>query len=108
MCSDRGSRVVAEMGRGRSGRRLFGMRWVWWLPAVVVALVLPGVLVASSAQARAAQSDAGSWSRVADMRTARFSFASVVLPDGRVLVAGGVSSGSFQVLRSAELYDRVS
>jgi hypothetical protein len=45
------------------------------------------------------------WSSAASMSEARESFASAVLEDGRVLVAGGASRATGVMLASAELYD---
>jgi hypothetical protein len=49
----------------------------------------------------------GSWSRISSMRLARMYYASAVLADGRVLVAGGeFNGGTDEVeLDSAEIYD---
>lgn len=50
----------------------------------------------------------GEWSPAASMTDPRFDFDMVLLPDGRVLVAGGSSNatdGEYGALRSAEVYD---
>ena len=46
----------------------------------------------------------GTWTETAGMGTVRFFHAATLLPSGKVLVAGGRSSGSV-ILSSAELYD---
>jgi hypothetical protein len=46
----------------------------------------------------------GAWSGTADLNEARAQHRAVVLPDGRVLVAGGIGFGSAGYLASAELY----
>jgi hypothetical protein len=48
------------------------------------------------------------WSSAAELSEARDSFASFVLPDGRVLVAGGLSGAPTEPIASAELYDPAS
>ena len=45
----------------------------------------------------------GSWSQTAGMSQKRYSFSAALLPDGRVLAAGGVGNPAF--LSSAEAYD---
>jgi Galactose oxidase, central domain/Kelch motif len=45
----------------------------------------------------------GAWSATGSLATARFAYTATLLPNGKVLVAGG--SGSTSVLASAELYD---
>ena len=47
----------------------------------------------------------GSWSPIAPMKNARRYFASVVLADGRMLVAGGEYSDAGGDLNAAEIYD---
>ncbi|MFE5806234.1 Kelch repeat-containing protein [Streptomyces sp. NPDC056491] len=50
----------------------------------------------------------GLWSPTGELREARFSHSATLLPDGRVLIAGGAgvrSPQSHRTLRSAELYD---
>src|SRR5437867_5087428 len=68
--------------------------------SVVVSLLMATALVAIGRAAGAA----GTWTPAASMSTPRigFNFAPL-LPDGRVLVSGGVNQGI--VLASAELYD---
>jgi hypothetical protein len=51
----------------------------------------------------------GTWSPTGALQTARRYHSATLLPDGKVLVAGGIGSGSEDpVLASAELYDPVS
>lgn len=50
-----------------------------------------------------APAQAGSWTNASSMATARYNHTASLLPNGRVLVAGGI--GSSNVLSSAELYD---
>ncbi|VBB43130.1 putative Kelch repeat-containing protein [uncultured Desulfatiglans sp.] len=48
----------------------------------------------------------GAWERTGDMKTSRSHHTATLLPDGRVLVAGGRRAGDCnETLRSAELYD---
>ncbi len=48
----------------------------------------------------------GIWERTGDMKTRRSHHTATLLPDGRVLVAGGRKAGDYnETLRSAELYD---
>ena len=49
----------------------------------------------------------GTWSRVGDLGTSRVGHTATALPDGRVLVVGGVndSAGASAVLISAEIFD---
>jgi hypothetical protein len=51
----------------------------------------------------------GSWDQIGDMKTARMYYASAVLADGRVIVAGGEYDGGKDAvdLLSAEIYDPV-
>jgi WD40 repeat protein len=46
----------------------------------------------------------GTWTRTGSMTTARANFSATLLPDGKVLVAGGTSASGV-ALASAELYD---
>lgn len=53
--------------------------------------------------------DTNEWSAGQDLLTARWIHSSTLLPDGRVLLAGGsASSGEGSALQSAELYDEVT
>ena len=45
----------------------------------------------------------GKWMLTGSMNAARFDFSMVLLPSGKVLIAGGFGSNSF--LATAELYD---
>lgn len=47
----------------------------------------------------------GTWSATGAMLTARYGHAVALLPDGKVLVAGGVAPGNSGALATAELYD---
>jgi Kelch motif len=51
----------------------------------------------------------GSWDQIADMKTARMYYASAVLADGRMIVAGGEYNGGKDAvdLLSVEIYDPV-
>src|SRR5207247_2133034 len=51
--------------------------------------------------------DTGAWSASGNLNIARGSFTATLLPNGKVLVAGGlgVESGRYVMLNSAELYD---
>jgi hypothetical protein len=50
----------------------------------------------------------GTWTITTSMASARQGHSATLLPDGRVLVAGGLDSGGGAPLASAELYDPVS
>jgi hypothetical protein len=50
----------------------------------------------------------GIWTETGPMTSARTNATATVLPDGKVLVAGGVSSSADRPERSAEIYDPVS
>jgi hypothetical protein len=47
----------------------------------------------------------GTWTVTASMAVARTGHSSTILPDGRVLVAGGLEAGGTMALASAEVYD---
>ena len=68
----------------------------------------PGAV--ASAHAAVYDPATGTWAVTASMGTPRLSLASVMLPDGRVLVTGGRMNGGLasERLSSAELYDPVS
>ena len=68
--------------------------WLAWTLVVVV----PALSVVQPAKA-------ASWSTIKPLNNARYSHTGTLLPDGRVLVAGGYNGG---VLSSAELYDPAS
>jgi hypothetical protein len=74
------------------------------LCALRFVLVVASVGTAAVAMAQ----PSGSFSRTADMTAARSQHSATLLPDGRVLIAGGMSSTSLRsssVLASAEFYD---
>jgi hypothetical protein len=73
------------------------MRGFRGLVAVVVCAIVGVLLLAPSALA------AGTWSATGSLNTARFEHTATLLPDGKVLVAGGV--GPNGLLASAELFD---
>lgn len=50
----------------------------------------------------------GTWNRTGSLSAARFGITAVLLNDGRVLVAGGLSNRLTKVHNSAELYDPLS
>src|SRR5689334_1794516 len=64
------------------------------------------VLLTFAAEGQIQQSPTGdpSWVPTGNLGTARAYHTATLLPNGKVLVAGGIDS-SFTVLRSAELYD---
>jgi hypothetical protein len=67
-----------------------------------------GYHVGSSSSAELYDPQTNSWSAAASMRTPRSFHTATLLPDGRVLVVGGVKTSSDvsgEVLASAELYD---
>src|ERR1035438_9069959 len=68
------------------------------LPFAALASLLAGVVVATPALA----SPPGTWTPAASMNQSRDRFSGVLLPNGKVLVAGGWSGSG---LNSAELYD---
>jgi large repetitive protein len=53
-------------------------------------------------------SASGTWTGAGTMATARYAHTTTLLPDGRVLVAGGYGTNSPYNLSSAELYDPVA
>jgi hypothetical protein len=74
---------------------------------VLVAGGQPGNAV-STATAEEYDPNAGSWTVVASMNTARRVFAGCQLTNGKVLVAGGENDQGQGVLASAELYDPIA
>jgi hypothetical protein len=50
----------------------------------------------------------GTWSFTGDLITARFEQTAISLPDGKVLIAGGLRHDLVEELQSAELYDPVT
>ena len=72
-------------------------------------LILTLMIVVTSAFIAAVPAQAagiGTWSSTSSMATARKYHSATLLPDGKVLVAGGY--GSSGILASAELYDPAS
>src|SRR3974377_1114003 len=65
--------------------------WLAWTLAVLVPVVQPVM--------------AASWTPINPLNNARYSHTGTLLPDGKVLVAGGYNGG---VLSSVELYDPAS
>ena len=68
----------------------------------VTAVLLTVIILAMATVALAAPPASGTWSATASMSTARIYHTATLLPLGRVLVAGGDSSGT--ILNSSELY----
>jgi hypothetical protein len=88
-------------------------RMICRLPLVASLVLLLSVILSVSATSDAMA--ASTWSTIGSMTVARFSPTATLLPDGRVLVAGGCSGNLFGdcsvgvvPLDSAELYDPVS
>src|SRR5262249_4194197 len=77
-----------------------------WLAPVVTALLLLTLLTPWSAShtAVSAANGSGLWVPTGSMHTARYKQTATLLPDGRVLVAGG-SGASCGPIASAEVYD---
>src|SRR5438105_10026924 len=99
-----GAAVFFSVGRrnGEVGRRAGMARQL--SRSVFVVAVFASLL--AIAPARAAASTPGTWSSTGAMGTARTSQSATLLPDGKVLVAGGgTSSGE---TATAELYDPAS
>jgi N-acetylneuraminic acid mutarotase len=73
---------------------------------VGVTLTLVGLLTVAALRepSALAQSSAAGWTLTGGLGTSRYGHTATLLPDGRVLVAGGTGSGG-GVLSSAELYD---
>src|SRR5438270_6043676 len=73
----------------------------------VTLMSLSAALLTFSAEGQMQQSPTGdpSWVPTGNLGTARAYHTATLLPNGKVLVAGGTGSG-FQVWRRAELYDR--
>ncbi|HWO00328.1 MAG TPA: kelch repeat-containing protein, partial [Blastocatellia bacterium] len=63
------------------------------------------VLVAGSDTAELYDPQAGTWSRTAGLNAPRVSYTATLLPDGRVLAAGGKSSSSAAKLNSSEIFE---
>ena len=74
---------------------------------LVLALValISAVLMKGPIQLASAETVALGWSYTGSLNTPRRSHTSTLLPDGKVLVAGGANTYGVQVLDSAELYD---
>lgn len=64
----------------------------------IVIIIILSVAVAASAQT------SGTWALTGSMNAERYGASAVLLKDGRVLVAGGISTGS-TLLAAAEIYD---
>ncbi len=79
---------------------------------LVLALVglISAALMNRPIQLASAQTVAGGWSYTGSLNTPRYNHTATLLPDGKVLVAGGTgfSGGAVHVLDSAELYDPVT
>ena len=69
-----------------------------------VALMLLAALFFGAVPPQAAQAAPGPWTATGNLNTARYSHTATLLPDGKVLVAGGYGSSGY--LNSAEVYDR--
>lgn len=72
------------------------------LAMIVTAIVVP--LVSSRVHVHAQASSEVSWTPTGSMNQARMGHTATLLPDGKVLVAGG-NDNSNSALASAELYD---
>jgi hypothetical protein len=70
----------------------------------LVGLVGAAALVLGPAGVASAQAAAPSWSYTGNLNTARWGHTATLLPNGKVLVAGGYNN-TIGVLNSAELYD---
>lgn len=73
---------------------------------VLVGLLAIGLVASTAVPAIAAAS--GFWTTTGNLNTARAGHTATLLPDGRVLVAGGSDGTSGNKLTSAELYDPVT
>lgn len=81
----------AQNGIARSAR---GLRIFWSLTLTLMVIGLPSVSALSSG-----------WNATSPMPTSRFAPAAVVLPSGKVLVAGGHNVINNQIAPFAEIYD---
>ncbi|MBV9323574.1 MAG: hypothetical protein JO352_07320, partial [Chloroflexi bacterium] len=97
------------MGQGRLKRHHVRLVSMWRLTASIVLSVMLGLAtqwtqrqVVGSALAQAVEG--GTWSGTGSMRASRVNQTATLLPDGKVLVAGGVAAVSGRA-PSAELYD---
>ena len=84
--------VIGSTGNNNS------RRWIW------SSVILTITLLAAAKPPHVLSSDAGGWSPTGSMHTARYEATATLLPNGKVLVAGGQNSagGAGSALASAE------
>jgi N-acetylneuraminic acid mutarotase len=76
------------------------------LVLALVGLISAATLVTGPIRPASAQADARSWSYTGSLNTPRYFHTATLLPDGKILVAGGTSFSG--IVDSAELYDPVT